>query len=310
VHITKKYVNKDGTCVICTLTKKLAKHRAAKKAKAAKSVAKHKARKGKKKQFLKPKKKVKTQVTDPVFRADLAKDKSREGAAPPPAKKDASKTAPPPEENPNPRKDGPWTRIYLEPWHARKHYEEDEPIPPPADLVSLVKKAGSASEQRGVVAPPKDHLPQLLAQQSLQQDQQGKAKVPTPKLPASVVDEKPPMLGPMPLIPLQPIAQPAPVPEIPAVQIATAPFVPPPAAPLQFAAQGPPPAGPAPLPQTEPVTEPAARAPIPLPAPVPAAPAPAVNNNLVVNLESSDSDEGHFSDHDLDGAPHENERTR
>merc|ERR1719282_1053493 len=41
-----------------------------------------------------------------------------------------------------------------------------------------------------------------------------------------------------------------------------------------------------------------------------AAPAPAVNNNLVVNLESSDSDEGHFSDHDLDGAPHENERTR
>merc|ERR1711993_95041 len=29
-----------------------------------------------------------------------------------------------------------------------------------------------------------------------------------------------------------------------------------------------------------------------------AAPAPAVNNNLVVNLESSDSDEGHFSDHD------------
>ena len=41
----------------------------------------------------------------------------------------------------------------------------------------------------------------------------------------------------------------------------------------------------------------------------PAAAAPAVNNNLVVNLESSDSDEGHFSDHDLD-APHENERTR
>ena len=38
----------------------------------------------------------------------------------------------------------------------------------------------------------------------------------------------------------------------------------------------------------------------------PAAPAP--NNNLVVNLESSDSDEGHFSDHDLD--VHENERTR
>merc|ERR1711983_317789 len=46
------------------------------------------------------------------------------------------------------------------------------------------------------------------------------------------------------------------------------------------------------------------------PAAAPAAPAPAVNNNLVVNLESSDSDEGHFSDHDLDGAPHENERTR
>merc|ERR1711983_436966 len=44
--------------------------------------------------------------------------------------------------------------------------------------------------------------------------------------------------------------------------------------------------------------------------PAAAAPAPAVNNNLVVNLESSDSDEGHFSDHDLDGAPHENERTR
>jgi len=37
-----------------------------------------------------------------------------------------------------------------------------------------------------------------------------------------------------------------------------------------------------------------------------AAAAPAVNNNLVVNLESSDSDEGHFSDHDLE----DNERTR
>jgi len=47
-------------------------------------------------------------------------------------------------------------------------------------------------------------------------------------------------------------------------------------------------------------------------APAPAAPAaPAVapaNPNMVVNLESSDSDEGHFSDHDLD--VHENERTR
>ena len=40
-------------------------------------------------------------------------------------------------------------------------------------------------------------------------------------------------------------------------------------------------------------------------APPVAAPA-APNNNLIVNLESSDSDEGHFSDHDLD----ENERTR
>ena len=39
---------------------------------------------------------------------------------------------------------------------------------------------------------------------------------------------------------------------------------------------------------------------------IPAPPAPA-NNNLIVNLESSDSDEGHFSDHDcLD----DNERTR
>ena len=38
---------------------------------------------------------------------------------------------------------------------------------------------------------------------------------------------------------------------------------------------------------------------------VPAPPAPA-NNNLIVNLESSDSDEGHFSDHDLE----DNERTR
>jgi len=39
-----------------------------------------------------------------------------------------------------------------------------------------------------------------------------------------------------------------------------------------------------------------------------AAPAPAVpDNNLVVNLESSDSDEGHFSDHDCEDT---NERTR
>ena len=43
-------------------------------------------------------------------------------------------------------------------------------------------------------------------------------------------------------------------------------------------------------------------------APVAAAPpAPVVDRNLVVNLDSSDSDEGHFSDHDcLD----DNERTR
>merc|ERR1711981_85352 len=41
-------------------------------------------------------------------------------------------------------------------------------------------------------------------------------------------------------------------------------------------------------------------------APAPAAAPVAVNNNLVVNLDSSDSDEGHFSDHDLD----DNERTR
>jgi len=42
------------------------------------------------------------------------------------------------------------------------------------------------------------------------------------------------------------------------------------------------------------------------PAAAAAGAAAAVNNNFVVNLESSDSDEGHFSDHDLD----DNERTR
>merc|ERR1712200_283040 len=55
-------------------------------------------------------------------------------------------------------------------------------------------------------------------------------------------------------------------------------------------------------------------APAPANLAVPAAPAPppAVNNNLVVNLDSSDSDEGHFSDQDLypEHGPHENERTR
>jgi len=64
----------------------------------------------------------------------------------------------------------------------------------------------------------------------------------------------------------------------------------------------------------------APEAPAPAPVPVPEQPqevegavgagalagAAPVDNNLVVNLESSDSDEGHFSDHDLD----ENERTR
>merc|ERR1719510_2542806 len=64
----------------------------------------------------------------------------------------------------------------------------------------------------------------------------------------------------------------------------------------------------------------APEAPAPVPVPVPEQPqevegavgagalavAAPVDNNLVVNLESSDSDEGHFSDHDLD----ENERTR
>ena len=43
------------------------------------------------------------------------------------------------------------------------------------------------------------------------------------------------------------------------------------------------------------------------PAPVAAPAAPVVDRNLVVNLDSSDSDEGHFSDHDL---ADENERTR
>ena len=42
-------------------------------------------------------------------------------------------------------------------------------------------------------------------------------------------------------------------------------------------------------------------------APVAAPAAPVVDRNLVVNLDSSDSDEGHFSDHDL---ADENERTR
>ena len=44
----------------------------------------------------------------------------------------------------------------------------------------------------------------------------------------------------------------------------------------------------------------------PTPAAVPAAVVAAANNNLIVNLESSDSDEGHFSDHDLE----DNERSR
>merc|ERR1712153_263096 len=43
------------------------------------------------------------------------------------------------------------------------------------------------------------------------------------------------------------------------------------------------------------------------PAPVVAPAAAVVDRNLVVNLDSSDSDEGHFSDHDL---ADENERTR
>jgi len=51
----------------------------------------------------------------------------------------------------------------------------------------------------------------------------------------------------------------------------------------------------------------AAAAPAPVAKPVAA---PVVNNNLVVNLDSSDSDEGHFSDHDFENGPHENERTR
>ena len=64
----------------------------------------------------------------------------------------------------------------------------------------------------------------------------------------------------------------------------------------------------------EPAAEGAAAAPAPANLAVPAAPSPppAVNNNLVVNLDSSDSDEGHFSDQDLypEHGPHENERTR
>jgi len=59
----------------------------------------------------------------------------------------------------------------------------------------------------------------------------------------------------------------------------------------------------------EPVVEGAAAAPAAAHLAVPAA-APVVNNNLVVNLDSSDSDEGHFSDHELYENPHENERTR
>merc|ERR1711928_127414 len=43
----------------------------------------------------------------------------------------------------------------------------------------------------------------------------------------------------------------------------------------------------------EPAAEGAAAAPAPLAVPAAPAPPPAVNNNLVVNLDSSDSDEGH-----------------
>jgi len=59
----------------------------------------------------------------------------------------------------------------------------------------------------------------------------------------------------------------------------------------------------APPPQPEEIPAGAAAA---VAAPAVPAFAPPVNNNFVVNLESSDSDEGHFSDHDLD----DNERTR
>jgi len=55
-----------------------------------------------------------------------------------------------------------------------------------------------------------------------------------------------------------------------------------------------------------PVAAPPAVIALPAPAAVPAAVVAAANNNLIVNLESSDSDEGHFSDHDLE----DNERTR
>jgi len=66
----------------------------------------------------------------------------------------------------------------------------------------------------------------------------------------------------------------------------------------------------------EPEAEGAAAVAAPANLAVPAAPAPppapAVNPNHVVNLDSSDSDEGHFSDQDLypEHGPHENERTR
>merc|ERR1711981_674630 len=60
------------------------------------------------------------------------------------------------------------------------------------------------------------------------------------------------------------------------------------------------PAAPAKQQQQQPLPQRKSRA-IPIVAPPEVAAAPAaVNNNLVVNLDSSDSDEGHFSDHDLD----------
>ena len=59
----------------------------------------------------------------------------------------------------------------------------------------------------------------------------------------------------------------------------------------------------------EPAVEGAAAAPAAAHLAVPAA-APGVNNNLMVNLDSSNSDEGNFSDHELYENPHENERTR
>lgn len=135
-------------------------------------------------------KKSTTKKSEAVVGAVVAVDKDKAPPPPGPPAPLKKKTAPPPEENPHPT--SKHTKVLMEPWRERKHYEPEQPIPPPKELVKLVKKAKQkqCGGRRCVTheePAPKNILPELLNNPELLL-----AKADVPKMPPPAAMAPPP----------------------------------------------------------------------------------------------------------------------